>query len=55
MFMNHTPVRPHLIKYSKMPGLLLVSGSLKITDILDDIGIKNYVTADELYAIFHEQ
>jgi ribonucleotide monophosphatase NagD (HAD superfamily) len=53
MFMNHSPMRPHLIQFSKEPGVLLVSGSLKVTDILDDLGIVNYVTADELYALFH--
>lgn len=53
MFMNHSPMRPHLRKYSQLPGVLLVSGSLRITDILDDLAITNYVTADELYALFH--
>ena len=54
MFMNHSPVRPHLSKYSKQEGIILISGSLKVTDIIDDMGISNYVTADELYAIFHK-
>ena len=54
MFMNHSPVRPHLSKYRKQEGIILISGSLKVTDIIDDMGISNYVTADELYAIFHK-
>lgn len=53
MFMNHSPMRPHLRKFSQLPGVLLVSGSLRITDILDDLAITNYVTADEMYALFH--
>lgn len=53
MFMNHSPMRPHLRNFSKQSGVLLVSGSLRITDILDDLAITNYVTADELYALFH--
>jgi len=52
--MNHSPVRPHLSKYSEQEGVILISGSLKVTDIIDDMGISNYVTADELYAIFHK-
>lgn len=54
MFMNHSPIRPHLNKFSKLDGILLLSGSLKITDIVDEMGITNYVTADELYALFHQ-
>jgi hypothetical protein len=54
MFMNHSPMRPHLRKFSQLPGVLLVSGSLRITEILDDLSITNYVTADELYALFHK-
>lgn len=46
MFMNHSPMRPYLNKYRREPGILLVSGSLRITDILDDLKISNYVTAD---------
>lgn len=46
MFMNHTPVRPHLKEYSKKKGVLLVTGSLRITEILEDMHIDNYVTAD---------
>lgn len=46
MFMNHSPMRPHLIKFSKQPGVLLVSGSLRVLDIIEDLGISNYVTAD---------
>lgn len=53
MFMNHSPMRPHLRNFSKQSGVLLVSGSLRITDILDDLAITNYVAADELYALFH--
>lgn len=53
MFMSHSPMRPHLRKYSQEGGVLLLTGSLKITDIVDDMGITNYVTADELHSIFH--
>jgi hypothetical protein len=53
MFMNHSPVRPHLRKYSEKEGLILLTGSLRITDIVDDMKITKYVTADELYALFH--
>lgn len=45
MFMSHSPIRPHLVKYSKN-GLLLITGSLSITEIVDKMGIHNYVTAD---------
>jgi hypothetical protein len=54
MFMNHSPMRPEIIKFSQMKGILLVTGSLEITDILHDLNINNYVTADELYTIFHK-
>jgi ribonucleotide monophosphatase NagD (HAD superfamily) len=54
MFMNHSPVRPHLRKYSQQEGILLLSGSLRITDIVEAMGISNYVTADELYTLFHQ-
>lgn len=53
MFMSHSPIRPHLRRYSSDGGVLLLTGSLKITDIVDEMGISNYVTADELHAIFH--
>ena len=55
MFMNHSPVRSYLMKYSKLPGIILISGSLNIVEIVDDLNITNYITADELYAIFHQQ
>jgi ribonucleotide monophosphatase NagD (HAD superfamily) len=35
MFMSHSPIRPHLHKYSQEGGVLLLTGSLKITDIVD--------------------
>lgn len=54
MFMNHSPIRPHLLKYSQQEGILLLSGSMRITDIVDQMGITNYVTTDELYSILHE-
>jgi ribonucleotide monophosphatase NagD (HAD superfamily) len=54
MFMNHSPMRSYLSKFSNEPGVLMVSGSLRIIDILEDLGISNYVTADELYALFHK-
>jgi ribonucleotide monophosphatase NagD (HAD superfamily) len=53
MFMSHSPIRPHLRKYSQEGGVLLLTGSLKITDIVDEMGINNYITADELHSIFH--
>lgn len=52
--MNHSPIRPHLLKYSRQEGILLLSGSMRITDIVDQMGITNFVTADELYSILHE-
>lgn len=52
MFMNHTPLKPELIRYSQQPGNILLSGSLNVKEILEDLGIKNFVTADELYAIY---
>lgn len=52
MFMNHSPIRPHLRKYSQQ-GLLLITGSLNVEDVVTEMGISNYVTADELYHIFH--
>jgi hypothetical protein len=39
-------MRPYLNRYCREPGVLLVSGSLRITDILEDLQITNYVTAD---------
>ena len=53
MFMSHSPMRPLLRKYSSQGGVLLITGSLNITDIVNDMGITNYVTADELHTIFH--
>lgn len=53
MFMNHSPVRPHLRKYSQKEGIILLTGSLRITDIVEDMKITKYVTADELYTLFH--
>lgn len=53
MFMSHSPIRPHLRKFSNEGGVLLLTGSLRINDIVDTMGISNYVTADELHAIFH--
>ena len=46
MFMNHSPVRPHLRKYSEKEGLILLTGSSRIRDIVDDMKINKYVTAD---------
>lgn len=46
MFMSHSPIRPHLRKYSEQGGVLLLTGSLRIEDIVEEMGIKNYVTAD---------
>jgi len=54
MFLNHTPLKPELLRFSREKGNLLVSGSLSIMAILEDLGIKNYVTADELYAIYFQ-
>ena len=54
MFMNHSPIRPHLLKYSQQEGILLLGGSMRIADIVDQMGSTNYVTADELYSILHE-
>jgi hypothetical protein len=51
--MSHSPIRPHLRKYSQQGGVLLLTGCLKIEEIVDEMGITNYVTADELHAIFH--
>lgn len=56
MFLNHTPLKPEIIKFSKQSGNLLVSGSLSIGSILEDLKVSNYITADEIYAIyFHDQ
>ena len=53
MFMSHSPIRPHLRKYSNQGGVLLLTGSLKIEDIVKEMGITNYVLADELHSLFH--
>lgn len=52
MFMSHSPIRPYLKKYSSQGGILLITGSLKIQEIVEEMGIHNYVTADEIYALF---
>jgi hypothetical protein len=46
MFMNHSPVRSHLIRFSKLPGIILISGTVNIIEIVEDLNIKNYITAD---------
>ena len=53
MFMSHSPIRPHLRKFSSQGGVLLLTGSLNIEHIVQDMGITNYVLADELHSIFH--
>lgn len=52
MFLNHTPLKPELIRYGKTVGNILISGSLNIISILEDLKISNFITADELYAIY---
>ena len=52
MFMNHTPLKPKLKEYAAMQGNLLITGSLNVKGIVEDLEIKNYVTADELFQIF---
>lgn len=52
MFLNHTPLKPELIRYGQTAGNLLVSGSLNIISILEDLKISNFITADEMYAIY---
>ena len=54
MFMNYSPVRPYLQQYSQKEGIMVITGSLDVTGIVDEMGITNYVTADELYALFHK-
>ena len=55
MFLNHTPLKPEIIRHSKMPGNLLISGSLSVISIMDDLKINNFITADELYAIYFQE
>ena len=45
MFMAHSPIRPYLSQYYK-EGLLLITGSNKIEEIVKDMNISNYITAD---------
>lgn len=52
MFMNHTPLKPKLVEYSKMAGNLLITGSLSVKEIVEDLGIHNYITADEFYSLY---
>ena len=53
--MNHSPIRPNLIKHSKQSGILLLTGSQNVNSILEDLGIFNYITADELHALSHPE
>lgn len=46
MFLNHTPLKPELIRYGKTVGNILISGSLNIISILEDLKISNFITAD---------
>lgn len=49
--MNHSPLRPELRKF-KNEGIIVVTGTLQIEDILSDMDITNYITADELFAVY---
>lgn len=50
--MNHSPLKPELVRYSKMPGNILISGTLDVLSILKDLKISNFITADEIHAIY---
>lgn len=52
MFLNHTPLKPTLIEYGKKAGNMLVTGVLNVKEIVDSLGIKNYITAEEFYSIY---
>lgn len=55
VILNHTPLKGELVKASK-EGLVIITGSLDVEGIVEDLGIRNYATADELYTIFlHQQ
>ena len=51
MFMNHSPMKPELLKF-KNKGTILISGTLQIEDILQNLKITNYITADEMHALY---
>lgn len=54
MILNHTPLKEEFIAESKN-GLLLISGSMDIIGIAEDLRIKNFITADELNVLIHSQ
>lgn len=35
-----------------MPGNLLISGTLNVLSILEDLKITNFITANEMYSIY---
>lgn len=54
MFLNHTPLKPKIKHYSLQPGMMLVSGSNKVEEILVGLKVHNFVTADEVYTMFED-
>jgi hypothetical protein len=48
--LNHTPLKNELLIESRK-GLILITGSQDIISIVESLNIKNYITADELYAL----
>lgn len=50
VILNHTPLKRDLVMESKK-GPIVITGSHDVVDVVQDLNIDNFVTADELFIL----